>query len=329
VTRDGQVWPATPPTSRSGPRSRTTCAAGGSGGSSPRSTPVSPARRTWTICAAPVCTGSPARRMRDGNAHAQAALSRQGRYRAVRDNLRLGKGNPGRPERPAPDRLPQPAQDRTRPARRQEVLERLSAELERSSRPAPVPPSGASRHEGARRPRPRQGRVRATRPARPRALAAAAELGRARAGPQEDRRRGAAGLQVPAVHLRPGPERRGRRAGLQEPARGRARLVGPQSTLDLRPAFNRIEARIWAHAVRAGWRWCSSGSPSGASRSSSPGCTPDPSGTAGTVVQTTLLSEVQAGILQGLPGHPTAPRHHPAPLLTRRFAQPQRSEAEW
>jgi transposase len=70
-------------------------------------------------------------RMRDGNAHAQAALSRQGRYRQVRDNLRVKEvtldeqsgvrwivcHNPVEAER---DQL-----------RREEALQRLGAELER------------------------------------------------------------------------------------------------------------------------------------------------------------------------------------------------------
>ncbi len=167
-----------------------------------------------------VGTGSPVSGCATANPRAQAALSRQGRYRAVRDNLRVKEvtlpgesgvrwivcHNPVEAER---DKL-----------RRDQALERLTAELDRIKTARNR--DAERRKAGKKTPSEQvhvEGRVRAAGPPDARAVAAAAALRPARPRPDEDRGGGAAGRQVPAVHLRPGPVRRGRRAGLQEPAR--------------------------------------------------------------------------------------------------------------
>ena len=55
-------------------------------------------------------------KMRDGSPDAQAALSRQGRYQTVRDNLRVKEVRLDDDSREAVDRLPQPVRSRTRPS---------------------------------------------------------------------------------------------------------------------------------------------------------------------------------------------------------------------
>ena len=63
--------------------------AGGWGASSGSSTAASPAMRTCATSRARAATGSPARRCATAHPDAKAALARQGRYRTVRDNLRV------------------------------------------------------------------------------------------------------------------------------------------------------------------------------------------------------------------------------------------------
>ena len=71
-------------------------------------------------------------RMRDGGAHAAEALSRQGRYQQVRDNLRVKEVKLDSHPRGAVDHLPQPRGGRTRQAaQREAAIARITAELDR------------------------------------------------------------------------------------------------------------------------------------------------------------------------------------------------------
>ena len=185
---------------------KTTCAAGGSGGSSRSSTAASPATRTWPTCAAPAGTGSPASgcatapRTRTRRCPARAATS------TVRDNLRVKEvrvddtevrfvicHNPDEAER-----------DRTQ---REDAVARLQAELDRIATARAKAGTARAAPPNARpRPRTRRPSARcATTPPSGRWLrqtpdrAAASSTG-PRSPPRPTPRR-----QVPALHLRPRP----------------------------------------------------------------------------------------------------------------------------
>ena len=179
--------------------------------------------------------------MRDGSARRRQALSRQGRYQQVRDNLRVKEvridstpasggssaTTPTKPNATRPNATPPPDHPE---------LDRIAAARTRSeSRPAPAAPPRPrartarrkGRTAGRRRNRARQGRVRATRAPRPgrwlrQTPSGRLQLDRAKIAAEE------AGREVPAVDLGSGPIGRGRRAGLQEPARGRTRVPRPE-----------------------------------------------------------------------------------------------------
>ena len=141
--------------------------------------------------------------------------------------------------------------------------------------------------------------------------------------PRQDPRRATPRRQVPALHLRPRPLRRGRRARLQEPPRSRTRLPRPQ--VHPRTAARLPPPRRPASAPTC----CCAGSP--CSSSASPNDAADTTwrriaielgrvhavtlqGSAGTVVQTTPLSDAAAGILDacGIDPPPRITHLHPA-----------------
>jgi transposase len=262
-------------------------------------------------------------RMRDGNAQAQAALSRQGRYRAVRDNLRVKEvtldgesgirwivcHNPHEAERDA--------------ARRQEALERLSAELERIKQ-ARV--RDADRRKAGKKAPADDVHVRAEC-----ALRDHSTLGRLlRQLPSGrlvlDRKKIAAEERLDGKYLisTSDPD-----LSAEDVALGYKNLLEAErgfrdlkSTLDLRPVFHRAEPRIRAHVLlcwlalllirvaecRTGLTWRRIEIELGRLHAVTL------SGTAGTVVQTTALSEVQAGIVRAcqVPPPPRVTTLHPA-----------------
>ena len=168
-------------------------------------------------------------RMRDGSPDAQAALSRQGRYQTVRDNLRVKEV-----------RLDDEARKRWIVCHNPFEAERDKAQRDAAldgSRPSStgsVPPANATPKSKHGEEEDRSGgcpparRVRAARSPVAGALAAPDPVGAAGHRPSQGRRRGTPRRQVPAVHLRPGPVGRGRRARLQEPPRSRTRVPRPQ-----------------------------------------------------------------------------------------------------
>jgi transposase len=246
-------------------------------------------------------------RMRDGNPRAQAALSRQGRYRQVRDNLRVKEvvlegesgvrwivcHNPHEAERDA--------------ARRQEALERLSAELERiktaRTRDAERRKTGKKapaddvhvKAECALRDHPTLGRwlrqLSSGRLVLDRTKIAA-----------EERLDGKYLLSTSDPDLSAEDVALGYK-NLLEAERGFRDL---KSTLELRPVFHRVEPRIRAHVLlcwlalllirvaerRTGLTWRRIEIELSRLHAVTL------SGSAGTVVQTTPLTDVQAGILR-------------------------------
>ena len=184
--------------------------------------------------------------MRDGNTLAQQALSRQGRYQDVRDNLRVKEvrldQQPGvrwiichHPEQAAKDKT-----DRDR------HLDAVRAELERITalRAKATPAKARVRPKGKDAASEPAAHVKAEC-----ALRDHKALGRwvrqtavraADPGHRQGRRGGTPGRQVPVVHLRPEPARRRGRPRLQEPAGGRTLVpgheVGPRAAPGVPPA---------------------------------------------------------------------------------------------
>jgi hypothetical protein len=260
-------------------------------------------------------------RMRDGSPHAQAALSRQGRYQTVRDNLRVkevrlddetGKRwivchNPFEAERDA--------------AQRQAALERIEAELERirqgrerDARKGKGPKSAEEAHrlaECALRDHVSLGRwLRQTPSGR-------LVIDRAKVA-AEERLDGKYLLSTSDPHLSAEDVALGYK-NLLEAERGFRDL---KSTLDLRPVYHRIEPRIRAHVLlcwlalllirvaerRTGLTWrriaIELGRVHAVTLRSS----------AGTVVQTTPLTTTQQGIVDscGVATPPRVTHLHPA-----------------
>jgi len=251
-------------------------------------------------------------RMRDGNARAQAALSRQGRYRVVRDNLRVkevrlddsatddGVGvrwvvchNPVEAER---DRL-----------RREEALTRLTAELERI---AAARTRDAQRRKAGKKIPSEQVHVKAEcalrdHPTLGRWLRQLSSgrlvLDRAKIA-AEERLDGKYLLSTSDPDLSAEDVALGYK-NLLEAERGFRDL---KSTLELRPVFHRVEPRIRAHVLlcwlalllirvaerRTGLTWRRIEIELGRLHAVTL------TGSAGTVVQTTPLSEAQADILR-------------------------------
>jgi hypothetical protein len=246
-------------------------------------------------------------RMRDGNAHAQAALSRQGRYRQVRDNLRVKEvtldgesgvrwivcHNPVEAERDA--------------TRRTEALTRLTAELGRirtaRTRDAERRKAGKKapaddvhvRAECALRDHPTLGRWLRQLPS------GRLVLDKTKIA-AEERLDGKYLLSTSDPDLSAEDVALGYK-NLLEAERGFRDL---KSTLELRPVFHRVEPRIRAHVLlcwlalllirvaerRTGLTWRRIELE--LSRLHAVTLT----GSAGTVVQTTPLTEVQASILR-------------------------------
>ena len=245
--------------------------------------------------------------MRDGNAQAQAALSRQGRYRVVRDNLRVKEvtlegesgirwivcHNPVEAERDA--------------ARRQDALARLGAELDRISaaraRDAQRRKAGKKapaddvhvRAECALRDHPTLGRwLRQQASGR-------LVLDRAKIA-AEQRLDGKYLLSTSDPDLSAEDVALGYK-NLLEAERGFRDL---KSTLELRPVFHRIEPRIRAHVLlcwlalllirvaerRTGLTWHRIALELGRVHAVTL------TGSAGTLTQTTPLTEAQSSILR-------------------------------
>ena len=247
-------------------------------------------------------------RMRDGNPRAQAALSRQGRYRQVRDNLRVKEvvlegesgirwivcHNPHEAERDA--------------SRRTEALERLTAELERiqtaRARDAERRKAGKKapaddvhvRAECALRDHPTLGRWLRQLPS------GRLVLDRKKIA-AEERLDGKYLLSTSDPDLTAEDVALGYK-NLLEAERGFRDL---KSTLELRPVFHRVEPRIRAHVLlcwlalllirvaerRTGLTWRRIELE--LNRLHAVTLT----GSAGTVVQTTPLTDAQAAILRG------------------------------
>jgi hypothetical protein len=245
--------------------------------------------------------------MRDGNPRAQAALSRQGRYRQVRDNLRVKEvvlegesgvrwivcHNPVEAERDA--------------ARRTEALTRLSAELERikaaRARDAQRRKAGKKapadevhvRAECALRDHPTLGRWLRQLPS------GRLVLDKTKIA-AEQRLDGKYLLSTSDPDLSAEDVALGYK-NLLEAERGFRDL---KSTLELRPVFHRVEPRIRAHVLlcwlalllirvaerRTGLTWRRIELELGRLHAVTL------TGSAGTVVQTTPLTDVQAAILR-------------------------------
>jgi hypothetical protein len=262
-------------------------------------------------------------RMRDGNPRAQAALSRQGRYRQVRDNLRVEEvtlpgesgvrwivcHNPAEAERDA--------------TRRQEALSRLTAELDRIKQ---ARMRDAERRKAGKKTPSEQVHVKAEC-----ALRDHPALGRwLRQLPSgrlvldktkiaaEERLDGKYLLSTSDPDLSAEDVALGYKT-LLEAERGFRDL---KSTLDLRPVFHRIEPRIRAHVLlcwlalllirvaerRTGLTWRRIEIELGRLHAV------NLTGSAGTVVQTTPRHPSRHS--SRLPDDPAAPRHHAALRLT-------------
>ena len=183
-------------------------------------------------------------KLRSGMPETEAALSRQGRYRTVRDNLRVKEVRVG--DGDAAERFVvchNPAEAERDRARREQRIARIEAELARLDDPA-----RARQDQGRARGAPAR-RVRAARPPDAVALPAPDQDRPARARPRQDRRRGAPRRQVPAHHLRP-------RLSAEDVALGYKHLLEAErsfrdlkGTLALRPVFHRKDDRIRAHVL--------------------------------------------------------------------------------
>jgi len=249
-------------------------------------------------------------RMRDGNPAAQAALSRPGRYRAVRDNLRvkqvrLDEGADGLGVRWVVCHNPVEAdRDKTR---REQALTRLAAELERiatarardAQRRKEGNKAGAEgvhvRAECALRDHPTLGRWLRQQPS------GRLILDRAKIA-AEQRLDGKYLLSTSDPDLSAEDVALGYK-NLLEAERGFRDL---KSTLELRPVFHRVEPRIRAHVLlcwlalllirvaerRTGLTWRRIALELGRVHAVTL------TGTAGSVTQTTPLSETAQGILR-------------------------------
>jgi len=249
-------------------------------------------------------------RMRDGNPAAQAALSRPGRYRAVRDNLRvkqvrLDEGADGVGVRWVVCHNPVEAdRDKTR---REQALARLAAELERiatarardAQRRKEGKKAGAEgvhvRAECALRDHPTLGRWLRQQPSGRLILDRAKIAAEARLDGKYLLSTSDPDLSAEDVALG--------YKNLLEAERGFRDL---KSTLELRPVFHRVEPRIRAHVLlcwlalllirvaerRTGLTWRRIALELGRVHAVTL------TGTAGSVTQTTPLSETAQGILR-------------------------------
>ena len=148
-------------------------------------------------------------KLRSGSAEVRAALSRQGRYAIVRDNMQVKEVSIGTDDRFVLCFNPAQAE------RDAAIRARIVAQLDRRDQG----------HRHADRGRTRQDRGRSVRQARAEAVPAHHPRRAAAHRQAEDQDRGEPGRQVPAALLRPGPVRRGHRPGLQAAAGSRARLA--------------------------------------------------------------------------------------------------------
>ena len=278
-------------------------------------------------------------RMRDGNAHAARGALPPGPL-------------PGRPRQPArqgsPSSTPPPVSggssattptrpNATPPRARPRSPDRRRARPDHH-RPHPGPRAGHSPrdlddergHEAPRRAdrraggdRARQGRMRAARAPRPRALATPDHLRAAGPRPGEDRRGGQAGKYLLSTS---DPD-----LTAEDVALGYKNLLDAErgfrdlkSTIVLRPVFHRIEPRIRAHVLlcwlalllirvaerRTGQTWRQINRELGRLHAITL------TGPAGTVVQTTEPTDRPVGHSSGLRPRPATPDHHPRPHLS-------------
>ena len=156
-------------------------------------------------------------KLRSGSAEVKAALSRQGRYAVVKDNMQVKEVNIG-----TGDRFVlcfNPAQAERDAIIRGQLVTRLEEVIKDTDKLSPVE---RARIEGSLAGKPGLKRFLRTTPA------AAAHR------QAEDQDRDEPGRQVPAALLRPAPVRRGHRRRLQAAAGGRARLARHEA--DHRPA---------------------------------------------------------------------------------------------
>ncbi len=250
-------------------------------------------------------------RMRDGNPRAQGALSRQGRYRQVRDNLRVKEvvleGESGGESGVRWIVCHNPHEADRDAARRTEALTRLTAELERiktaRARDAERRKAGKKapaddvhvKAECALRDHPTLGRWLRQLPS------GRLVLDRTKIT-AEERLDGKYLLSTSDPDLSAEDVALGYK-NLLEAERGFRDL---KSTLELRPVFHRVEPRIRAHVLlcwlalllirvaerRAGLTWRRIEAELGRLHAVTL------TGSAGTVVQTTPLTDVQVGILR-------------------------------
>ena len=148
-------------------------------------------------------------KLRSGSAEVRAALSRQGRYAAVRDNMQVKEVNIGTDDRFV--LCCNPAQ-----AERDAIVR---AKLDRAAR------RSDHRYGQADQDRGRPDRGHAVGQARSQAVPAPGARRAAARGQAEVQDRDEPGRQVPAALLRPAPVRRGHRPGLQAAPGSRARLA--------------------------------------------------------------------------------------------------------
>ena len=194
--------PATPTTCRSSKRSRTTCAAGGSGRVVTvvdRGFSSDENLRYLTRAGGHWIAGE---RMRDGSPDAAGRAVAPGPLPdRPRQPARQGGPRRRRRRRQALHRLPQPRRGRPRQAaQRDDTIAPPAGRARRGSRPQRAKAKNAKASRGAS---PR--RVRAARPPHARALPAPDQDRPAADRPRQDQGRGAPGRQVPALHLRPRP----------------------------------------------------------------------------------------------------------------------------
>ncbi len=279
--------------------------------------------RTWTTCAARAGTGSPASGCATAPPTRQAALSRQGRYQQVRDNLRVKEVRSGRHPGQRSIICHNPAEaERDKAQRDADDRAGCTAELDRISRPAATPQAKTAqegladdahqRAECALRDHPTLGRyLRQTTLGR-------LVIDRAKIA-AEERLDGKYLLSTSDPDLSAEDVALGYK-NLLEAERGFRDL---KTTLELRPVFHRLEPRIRAHVLlcwlalllirvaerTTGLTWRRIAIELGRVHAVTL------AGTAGTVVHTTPLTDPQRQIL-GLPGRPAAPGHHAHPHLS-------------
>ena len=172
-------------------------------------------------------------KLRSGSAEVKAALSRQGRYATVRDNMQVKEVSIGTDDRFVICYNPAQAE------RDATMRAKLVAQLEEV----------ITGHRQADQDRTRPDRGHAIGQARAQAVPARDPRRAAAHRQAEDQDRDEPGRQVPAALLRPAPVRRGHRPGLQAAPGSRARLARHEAGHRPAPVYHRREDRIRAHVL--------------------------------------------------------------------------------